>query len=356
MGDMAASRTLSLGIALAIVTCFALPASADQVVLKDGDRISGAIVKQNGKAITIKTDKLGTISAPWDQVASVASDKPVYVVLPDGRTVQGLLSTAGGTLRVATATGPVEVPLADVKTLRNADEQKAYERLLNPSLLQLWTAAGSLGFAGATGNAHTSTFTTSASAARSTRSDKIMLTFSAIKASALVNGVNASTAAAARGGIEYDRNLNSRIFLNTFNTYEYDRFQNLDLRVTAGGGVGVKVVHSERATLGLVVGADYDHSRFSTPLTRNSAEAYWGDDYTLKINSASSLIQSFRMFDNLSDLGASRVAFDATLSTKLVKWLSWNVSLSDRYLSRPVQGRKTNDFLYSTGIGVAFAR
>jgi len=44
------------------------------------------------------------------------------------------------------------------------------------------------------------------------------------------------------------------------------------------------------------------------------------------------------------------------ISTKLMKWLSWNVSLSHRYLSRPVAGRKTNDFLYSAGIGVAFAR
>ncbi len=350
------SRTLNFALALVAFAFIAQPASADQVVLKDGDRISGSIVKQDGKTITIKTDKLGTVSAPWDQVASVTSDKPVNVVLPDGRTVQGPLATAGGTLRVATASGPVEVPLADVKTLRNADEQKAYERLLKPNLLELWTAAGSLGFAGASGNAHTLTFTTSASAARATRADKIMLSFSAIRASALVNGVSAATAAAARGGIEYNRNLGSRMFVNTFNTYEYDRFQNLDLRVTAGGGLGVKVVHSERATLGLVAGADYDHSRFSTPLTRNSAEAFWGDDYTLKINSASSLIQSFRMFDNLSDLGASRISFDVTVSTKLVKWLSWNVSLSDRYLSRPVQGRKTNDFLYSTGIGVAFAK
>ncbi len=342
-------------ITLAVLTGASL-ASADQVILKNGDRISGAIVKQDGKTITVKTDNLGAVAAPWAQVVSVTSDKPVYVVLPDGRTVQGVLATAGGALQVTTSSGTVNVPFTDVKNVRNADEQRAYERLLKPNLLELWTVAGSLGFAGASGNAHTTTFTTAASAARSTRTDKILLAFAAIKASALVNGVSAATAAAARGGIEYDRNLGSRVFVNTFNNYEYDRFQDLDLRVTVGGGIGVKVVKSERATLGLIAGADYDHSRFSTPLTRNSAEAYWGDDYTLKINNASSLIQSFRMFNNLSDLGASRVNFDATLSTKLVKWLSWNVSLSDRYLSRPVQGRKTNDFLYSTGIGVAFAK
>ena len=44
------------------------------------------------------------------------------------------------------------------------------------------------------------------------------------------------------------------------------------------------------------------------------------------------------------------------LSTKIWKWLSWNVSLSDRYLSNPAPGRKTNDVLYTTGLGITFAR
>jgi hypothetical protein len=32
------------------------------------------------------------------------------------------------------------------------------------------------------------------------------------------------------------------------------------------------------------------------------------------------------------------------------------VTLSDRYNAKPAIGRKTNDLLYSTGIGVTFAR
>ena len=39
-----------------------------------------------------------------------------------------------------------------------------------------------------------------------------------------------------------------------------------------------------------------------------------------------------------------------------ITWLTWNLSLSDRYLSNPVPGRKTNDFLYTTGLGIAFAQ
>jgi hypothetical protein len=67
-------------------------------------------------------------------------------------------------------------------------------------------------------------------------------------------------------------------------------------------------------------------------------------------------MQSFRMFNNLPDTGSYRLNLDAGLATKLKKWLNWNVSLSDRYLSNPAPGRKTNDWLYTTGLGLSFGR
>ena len=48
--------------------------------------------------------------------------------------------------------------------------------------------------------------------------------------------------------------------------------------------------------------------------------------------------------------------FDIGASTKISKWLTWNLSVSDRYLNHPAAGRKTNDLLYTTGLGITFAR
>jgi len=329
---------------------------ADQVVMKNGDRVTGTIVKQDGKTITIKTDNFGIVTAPWDKVASLKSDQPVNVVLKDGKTLVGTVAPSEGKVEIATKDTKVDVNPGEVAAIRNADEQKAYERLLSPGLLQLWSGGGSLGWAGTEGNAQTLTFTTAVNAARVTNTDKISLYFNSIKASALVNGQNASTAQAVRGGIGYDRNAGPRLFVNVFNDYEYDKFQNLDLRFVIGGGFGLHAVKNKRSLLNLLGGADYNHSSFSTPLTRNAAEAFWGDEYTLKLTGASSLTQSFRMFNNLSDTGAYRVNLDVGLATKIRKWLSWNLALSDRYLSNPVPGRKSNDWLYTTGLGITLAR
>jgi hypothetical protein len=68
--------------------------------------------------------------------------------------------------------------------------------------------------------------------------DKTTVYFSSIKASALIGSRSAGTAEAVRGGFGYDHNFSPRLFVSTFKDYEYDKFQNLDLRFVAGGGFG----------------------------------------------------------------------------------------------------------------------
>jgi putative salt-induced outer membrane protein YdiY len=346
------------GLAL-LLLCACLPSGigwADQVLLKNGDRVTGTIVQKDGKNLTIKTDQFGVITTSWDQVESITAEKPVTVVLQNGQTVQGTLATTDGKIQLATQSTKLDVAPAEITTIRDDAAQKAYERLQKPGWGNLWTGTASVGFAGTSGNARTLTFTTGINAARVTKTDKTSIYFSAIKASALANGKNADTAQAVRGGLGYDHNLTPRLFVNVFNDYEYDKFQNLDLRFVLGGGLGFHAVKTERSRLDLLAGADFNHSSFNTPLTRNSAEIYWGDEYSLKLSGASSLIQSFRMFNDVSDTGTYRVNFDLGVSTKLSKWLNWNVALSDRYLNHPAPGRRTNDFLYTTGLGITFAK
>ena len=123
-------------------------------------------------------------------------------------------------------------------------------------------------------------------------------------------GVNTSTARAVRGGWAYQRDVGRRMFVNVFNDYEYDRFQSLDLRFVIGAGGGYHAVDNERTQLDLLAGLNYEHAKFSTPLTRNSAEFNWGDEFNHKLNSIITLTQSYRMFNSLTDTPNFRVNFD----------------------------------------------
>ena len=128
------------------------------------------------------------------------------------------------------------------------------------------------------------------------------------------------------------------------------------MRFVLGAGAGYHAVKSERTALDVLAGLDYDHARFSTPLTRNSAEFSWGDEFNHKLNGTISLTQSYRMFNRITDSSGYRVNFDFGATAQLARWLTWNLTFSDRYLSDPVPGRLTNDVLYSTGLGLKFGR
>jgi hypothetical protein len=348
------ARLLNKISVLAMVLVVLAPAWADQIVMKNGDRVTGAVVKKDGNTLTVKTDQFGDVSLKWDQIASITTDKPVNVVLANGQTVKGPITTSGAMVSI----GGTNAAPADVKTIRDDAEQAAVDRLAHPGWGQLWAGTAALGLAGTTGNAEALTFTVGANAARTTNTDNTKLYLNIIKASALVDGVHADTAEAVRGGWAYDHNLDgSRMFIGVFNDYEYDKFQNLNLRFTIGGDAGYHVWKTTRSQLDALAGFDYNRASYFSPnVTTSFGEVTAGDDYSLKINGTTSVVQSLRFFDALSNTGAYRVNADIGASTKIAKWLTWNVTLSDRYVAKPAIGRKTNDFIYSTGVGVTFAR
>jgi hypothetical protein len=328
---------------------------ADQITLRNGDRVTGAIVKKEGGTLTVASPHFGTVSFPWDQVQTISTDIPAYVEAA-GETVQATLNTTDGQVQITSTSGTRTLGLADVVTIRSNAEQDAYERMLDPNWMELWAGSANLGWAGTAGNARTQTLTFASTAARVTMGDRTSVYFNAVSASSLVGGVNSATARAVRGGWAYNRNISPRIFLNLFNDYEYDRFQSLDLRFVLGAGAGYHAVENERTRVDLLAGGSYNRERFSTPLTRNSAEFYWGDDLNHRLNSIVTLNQSYRMFNSLTDTPDFRVNFDFGANMRLAEWLTWNLTLSDRYLRNPVAGRLRNDVLYSTGLGVTFGR
>ncbi|MEO8594181.1 MAG: DUF481 domain-containing protein [Candidatus Solibacter sp.] len=345
---------------------FALQAmAADQVVLTNGDTITGAIVKKDGDKLTIKSEFLGEVTMPWSAVKSIRSDAELSVVLPSGETVKGKIVTAGDQLQVAAPGAAKSAPLATVAAVRDAAEQAHFDRMLHPGLLDLWAGYFDMGFALATGNSHTELLSTAFNASRVTRTDKITTYFNQVYTTARIKelqstgelrNVNKTTASSLRGGWKYDRTLVGRLFVTGFNDYQHDSFQDLDLRFVAGGGLGMHVIKKENVSLDFDAGINYQHEKFIIHDSRSSAEANFGDNLSYKLSKAVSLTQSLRFFANLTDTGAYRVNFDFGTNTVLKKWLGWQVTASERFVSNPVGGLQRNDLILSTGLRLSFAR
>src|ERR1700683_4956925 len=96
-------RKVQLCVALSVFV-FISALFADQVVLKNGDRLTGTITKSDDKTLLIKTEFAGDVTVQWPAVQEVTSTQPLHVALSNGKTVSGPVTTADGSLGVATPT------------------------------------------------------------------------------------------------------------------------------------------------------------------------------------------------------------------------------------------------------------
>jgi putative salt-induced outer membrane protein YdiY len=337
-------------------------AFADQVTMKNGDQLSGSILKSDTKALVMKTEFAGTVTIAWDAVTGVKSDGPLYVGLKDSQILVGPVETAGGAFVVRTqSTGTVNAAKDLVTSIRNKEEQTLFEtdaeRLRNPRLIDLWAGFLDLGYATSRGNSNTQTFTLNSNATRATSRDKIGVYYTSIFASSDADGLKGvTTANSKRGGINYNLNMNKRTFVFGSVDLETDQFQKLDLRFVPAGGLGYHAITHENTQFDLFGGAAANREFFSTGLQRTSAEILLGEELVHKLSGTSSFREKLVFFPNVSDGGNYRMNFDMSLVTAVRKWFSWQFTVSDRYLSNPVPGRKSNDVLFSTGLRLTFAK
>jgi putative salt-induced outer membrane protein YdiY len=328
-----------------------------QVTLKNGDRISGSIVKSDAKALVLKSDFAGTVTIPWDAVVTITSTDALNIEMKDGTTVVGTVSTSDGKFLIATQTaGTVTTPRESVTAIRSAAEQAEYDRVRNPRITDLWTGFLDLGYATTRGNTDTSSFTLNTDATRSTTRDKIEARFTMIQSSSNASGTSLTTANAKRGALAYDLNINSKLFGFGSVNLESDQFQSLDLRFNPAGGLGYHVFKTPRASFDTQFGASEDKEYFSTGLNRSFTEVLAGENFGYKLNGSTNITEALVFFPNVTATGNYRINFDLAAVTAIRKWLGWQFTVSDRYLSNPLPGRKTNDILLSTGFRLTFAK
>jgi putative salt-induced outer membrane protein YdiY len=339
---------------LCFVSCRAL---ADQVTLKNGDRLRGTIVKSDGKTLVLHTDYADDdISLKWDAVQGIQSTGALRLELQDGRTVSGTVTTSGDKIEIATKSGTVETPTSSVKTLRNEAEQATYEKTVHGGILDNWKAGLNLGFSLTGGNSQTKNLSLAFIATRQTMHDKLGLYSNTIYAANDAAGATPSTTAnAIGGGFHYDHDIVPRIFGFVATDFFSDALQALNLRSVFGGGAGFHAIKNDRMTLDLLGGLNYTRESYTT-LTRNFAALTLGQELMHKLGKSTVLNERLYFFPDLNSVGEYRGTFDFATVTKISKRLGWQNSFSDIYVTNPPVGKKKNDVIFTTGLNVSFGQ
>jgi putative salt-induced outer membrane protein YdiY len=348
-------KIMSLAVLLLLPS---FPALADQLTLKNGDRVTGKIVKTDGDKLVVATDLLGNVSVDLAAISNITTDQPLYVTLADGRTVSGTFATSGDKVEVRAPNATVvSINRSDIRVIRSQAEYAAYQDSLNPGWLEGWSGGIDAGLALTSGNSDTTNIAIGLAATRETSNDKTTIYAASIYNRDSTSGESRTIANTVRGGVRYDRDINRKFFGYGFTDLEHNGLQDLTLRFVLGGGIGYRAIRNERTELDLLGGLAWNREFFKGDFNdRSTAEVQVGQTLSHRFSPRVSLKEQLYFFPNLTEGGEYRINFDASLITDITRRIGWQLTLSNRYLSNPPPGLEKNDLLLTTGLRVKLGK
>jgi putative salt-induced outer membrane protein YdiY len=339
--------------------------SAETVTLANGDRITGKISDSDGKTLTLTTDYAGDVKVKWASIKELVADKPLFVTTSDKTTVSGTVTPSAKTLTIHLASGgaPVEVSYDKITAIRTAESETAFETSQRPTWKQDWKGSGTLGLSLARGNSETTNLNTAVAVERKTPHDDFGVSESSIYSTDNLPGAGV-TANAVLGAIHYNRNITDKLFVAGEGDFTHDELQDLTLRAIYTGGLGLHAIAKPTTTLDVLGGINYTRETYDgtaanpgPSIGRNLPGLTFSEVFMHKFGALTTLNETASIYPDLDDLSQYRVSLDANAVTKINKWLGWQITVSDRYVTDPpIPGTKSNDVILSTGINVAFGK
>ena len=235
---------------------------ADELLLKDGSRLLGKVVKKEDGTLDFETAFAGVVKVQWDQVSELRADEPVTVMLENEETASAttIKNTEGETLLETEA----DEPASSI-----APEQLA---LINPAPWRLgqgalWTGRVNLDLKSQRGNTDKDEFDADAEMKVRRLHDRYMLygQYEKDKDSGTVTDQNWKL------NNKYDRFVSKKLYYGGVLMLEHDKFADLDLRTSVGPHIGYQFFESTAMNLSTDIGILYVDENFD----ESEDDDYW---------------------------------------------------------------------------------
>jgi putative salt-induced outer membrane protein YdiY len=318
---------LTVCLLITFLTAIPLSVQAAVVVLKNGDRITGRIVKMEYKRLEIDVPFSDIIKIKWEDIQSITSERPMSVKLygevdiPEDAGERRLDRLIVSTLGIDGA-----IRLEDVRAINFAEND--YRGYISAGGNQT------------SGNTKTEALNISGSLTYRRLEHRYNLDGKYNRAQA--DGED--TANNAAFNVKYDYFLTRRVYVGGFSLAETDQFQDLTLRDTGGLLLGYDLLDREHHNLTIAAGPAAVYQDFTTdPSTVTPSTTgllryefmFRGDDVVVFHRS--------QAFKDLGHGAATRVNADQGIRVKFTNNWRINFEYDIRYNSLPVAGKHTVD-------------
>ncbi|WNM63067.1 DUF481 domain-containing protein [Candidatus Nitrospira neomarina] len=313
----------------------------DEITLKNDMHLIGKIVSMEEKTLTIETAYAGDISVQWDEVEQLQSQTPLSVQVfeeerePNGDDFLKTSRTAVTELGGSEGISPARVKTINIPELR-------YK--------------GTFDLGGNRTKGNTDTTAVNASTDNTIWTERHRGLLNGKYAFASADGEN--TAKNARGTLGYDYFFNKRLFVNSYEFLEYDKFQGLDLRSTTSLGLGYQFFDSPSHGLSGSIGPAFVYEKFQETGTTKTATAAWAVDWNYDL--IADRIRVYHRQKGFRDLGvggstALRWTSEQGARIEVYGRLYLKVAFEYRYNSDPEPGKKKSDEAFIWALGYEFS-
>ena len=339
---------LSLGL---VFLMYVGNAGADELIMKNGDRLQGSVVSMSSGKLVFKTSYAGDISIKWDQVATLTTDEAFEACLKDQKTLMGKIKPRdNGLLIFQPADGSAAVPV----------ESARIKSLDRPRPPPGWEFSGdiSAGASKETGNTNTEKYNLIGNL-KVFKLPHVVKLYGEFRKEWSEDKVSKDN---ALGSATYERFLDDKWFLFGNATAQTDKFKGLELLGNIAMGPGYQFWRSDQKNLSIKLAPAYACEKYDKPMKfmgnkkeRNYFAGYWALDFGMwffdkffEVYHHDDLVYSFQDSDNW--VARTRTGIRIPMVLKLFASFQFDYE----YNNQPADGKKNYDRSWNFGLGWAF--
>jgi putative salt-induced outer membrane protein YdiY len=331
------SRILSLYFFLAIFSAGA--ALADEVILENGDKLTGTLVKVEGGKLTLKTDYEGSVEIQVEKIKSIVTDNPAEIKLESGEVLKGKLKTVGEGKLAVEPSPEREAVIVDWKRVV----------AVNPPPRKL-TGNITVGGTSQSGNTDRASASIGAEAAIRSDNDRFSLRF-------LFNYAQEKGEETANNtylSLKYDYFFTKKFYGLLALELLKDKFVDLNLQTIVGPGVGYQIWDDPVKSLQLEAGVTYFSEDHINNPHKDWVAARLAGNFRYQLLKIITFADRIEIYPNLNHSGEYTLRNEASLISPL--GAAWSLKLSNiwRRDSDPPPGIGRDDLLWILGLQYSF--
>jgi len=337
-----------LVITVGVLVC-CLPVRADEIQFRNGDRLSGQIVRLTEGKLVLKSQVAGEVTVNLSDIRTFSSDGPIEIHLEDGTVLH----------QPVTAAEPNEFAIAAGTPLRPQSFKLADIASINPPPKPQPKWTGSLSGAVSSTHGNTTAESVTASVNVSRRSEKDRTTAAADYGKSdrkdPDTGEEETTEDWWRARAEYDYFFTKKFFGFGNARYERDDIAQLDRRVVVGGGAGYQWIETDATAFSTGFGLASLYEKFDNQDDSNS-ELSFQAGYNLNKRFGKNLrfLHDLTYYPSLEEFSDYYLTTTGELRTNLTKSLFASFKAIFNYDASPAPDQGSTDVKYLLGVGLTF--